>query len=366
MINKPGTAATAGVVSTGVSTATALDLAAARGGMARLLVQCGDETLLDESLGCARDTLFLLFSAGKPLTALAVHHLAERGLIDLDAPVCAYWPEYADGGKRGVTVRHVLRHRSGAPVSTGSILGDARIMTDWDRSVWAAERARPRWPAGEVTAYHILSYGFVLGELVRRVSGLEVSSYARQALLEPLGLRETHFGLPHGEERRSAPLRPYSGGPASRLRSAYFNRPAVREAVVPAATVTATAADVARLYRMLLLGGTIDGIRVLREQTVAAALRPTSADGEKDRVLRIPIRWAEGFQLGGAVGRAATAMGTAPGRETFGHNGSYVCSAWADPRRDLVCVYLTNLVVGRADGERHHAAVSDAVLREFG
>ncbi|WP_034270224.1 serine hydrolase domain-containing protein [Actinospica robiniae] len=353
-------------MSPATATATALDLAAGREGMARLYVQRGDETLVDASVGCAPDTLFLLFSAGKPLTALAVHHLAERGLIDLDAPVCTYWPEYAGGGKYDVSVRHVLQHRSGAPTSTGSILGDARIMTDWDRSIAAAERARPRWPAGEVAAYHILSYGFVLGELVRRVSGMDIGSYTRQMLLEPLGLHDTHLGVPPGEEHRLAPLRVHSGGLASYVRSVYFNRPAVRKAVVPAATVTATAADVARLYRMMLLGGTIDGIRVLLPETVGAALRPTTEKGEKDRLLRIPIRWAEGFQLGGAAGRAATAMGTSPDPDTFGHNGSYVCSAWADPGRDLVYVYLTNLVVGRGDGERHHAAVSDAVLREFG
>lgn len=362
--------AAARVGSTGMSpataTASALDLAAERGGMARLCVLRGGESLVDVSLGCAPDTLFLLFSAGKPLTALAVHHLAERGLIDLDAPVWTYWPAYAAGGKLDVSVRHVLRHRSGAPTSTGSIVGDARIMTDWDRSIAAAERAHPRWPAGEVPAYHILNYGFVLGELVRRVSGVPLAQYAREALLDPLGLGDTHIGLPHNQAHRLAPLRVHSGGLASLVRSAYFNRPAVREAVVPAATVTATAPDVARLYRMLLLGGTIDGVRVLRPETLQAALRPTTASGEKDRLLRIPVRWAEGFQLGGAVGRSGTAMGTSPDPETFGHNGSYVCSAWADPVRDLVCVYLTNLVVGRADGERHHAAVSDAVLREFG
>ena len=346
--------------------ATALDLAAARGGTARLWVQRGDETLLDASVGCAPDTLFLLFSAGKPLTALAVHHLAECGLIELDAPVCTYWPEFAGGGKRDVQVRHVLQHRSGAPTSTGSIVGDARIMTSWDRSVAAAERAHLRWPAGEVPAYHILNFGFVLGELVRRVSGLDIARYAHAALLEPLGLHDTHVGLTAGQEHRLAPLRVHSGGLASHVRCAYFNRPAVRGAVVPAATVTATAADLARLYRMVLLGGTLDGVKVLRPETVAAALRPTTARGETDRLLRIPVRWAEGFQLGGVAGRGATAMGTSPYPETFGHNGSYVCSAWADPSRDLVCVYLTNLVVGRADGERHHAAVSDAVLREFG
>ncbi len=346
--------------------ATALELAARRRGMARLWVARGGETVLDEAVGCPADALFLLFSAGKPLTALAVHHLAESGLIELDAPVCTYWPEYARGGKREVSVRHVLQHRSGAPTSTGTIVGDARIMTDWDRSIAAAERAHLRWPAGEVPAYHILNFGFVLGELVRRVTGMDLAQYVRKVLLEPLGLRDTHLGLPREQEHRLAPLRVHSGGPASYLRSAYFNRPAVRTAVVPAATVTATAADLGRLYRMLLLGGTIDGIRVLRPETVASALRPTTARGETDRLLRIPVRWAQGFQLGGAAGRGATAMGTSPDPGTFGHNGSYVCSGWADPGRDLVCVYLTNLVVGRADGERHHAAVSDAVLREFG
>jgi CubicO group peptidase (beta-lactamase class C family) len=131
--------------------------------------------------------------------------------------------------------------------------------------------------------------------------------------------------------------------------------------VIPAAGLSATARDVARLYQALLAG------RVIAPSTLAVAPTP-STNGELDRFLKLPVRWAAGFQLGGERGvlGGSGAMGALASKQTFGHNGSYACLAWADPQRWLVMAYLTNLLVTRAAGTRHMAAVSDAVRRVCG
>ena len=335
------------------------DLIRRRGAAAQLCVIRDGRVVIDAAVGCAPESLFWIFSTSKPYVALLVHRLAERGLLSLDEPVAAYWPEFAQRDKGGITVRHVLQHRAGLPVAR-SVAGDALAMTDWRRSVRALERARPRYAPGQVPAYHLLSYGFLLGEVARRVGGAPVEELLRGELLDPLGLGDTHLGLPDRLWPRRVPVRGVSG---ARVSAAYLNRRATRRAVVPAAGVSATARDVARFYQMLVDGGTLDGVRVLAPETIEAARRPSS-EGEVDRFLRLAIRWSEGFQLGGPADDPASSrpMGRLSGPLTFGHNGSNCCLAWADPTRRLAFAYLTNLLLPGHDGARHQAAVSDAVL----
>ncbi len=147
--------------------------------------------------------------------------------------------------------------------------------------------------------------------------------------------------------------------PARFLTKLMVNRPATRQAVIPAAGISATARDLARLYQALLNGGELDGARILRPETIEVARTP-STNGELDRFLRLRIRWATGFQLGGEQ-RGPGPMGTLATKETFGHNGSYACLAWADPPRRLAVAYLTALLPPRGSGARHQAQVSDAI-----
>ncbi|BCB77423.1 lipase LipE [Phytohabitans flavus] len=336
-----------------------LDLVRRWGATAQLCVIKDGRVVIDEAVGCAPDALFWIFSTSKPYVALLVHLLAERGALSLDEPVAAYWPEFGERGKGGITVRQVLQHRAGLPVAR-SVVGDALAMTDWRRSVRALEAARPRYAPGDVPAYHLLSYGFLLGEVARRVGGAPVDALLRTELLDPLGLGDTHLGLPDRLWSRRVPVRGVSG---ARVSAAYFNRRTTRRAVVPAAGVSATARDVARFYQMLLDGGTLDGVRVLAPGTIEAARRPSS-EGEVDRFLRLRIRWSQGFQLGGPADEPASSrpMGRGSSPLTFGHNGSNCCLAWADPTRRIAFAYLTNLLLPGHDGARHQAAVSDAVL----
>ncbi|MEV0840771.1 serine hydrolase domain-containing protein [Actinocatenispora sera] len=341
--------------------ARAVRLVAQRGGSAQLCVLHGDRVLIDRCFGCRPDSLFWLFSTSKPFVALLVHRLAERGLLGLDEPVARYWPEFAARGKQHVTVRHVLSHRAGLPLAHHSIAADSLAMLDGPRFVRALARARPRWAAGAVPAYHIISYGYLLGELVRRVTGRPVGAVLRDELLDPLRLGDIHLGLPAVLYRRAVPVRTRGRTLPARY---WLNRSALRAAPIPAAGVSATARDVALFYRMLLRGGELDGARVLAPASVAAARAQSTADGELDRLLHVPVRWAYGFQLGSAsVGSpSANPLGQTSHRDAFGHNGSNACLAWADPTRDLVFVHLGNVFTAGHEGAGYLAEVSDAVL----
>jgi CubicO group peptidase (beta-lactamase class C family) len=348
----------AGVGAAGL--ARAVDLVRTRGATAQLCVLRDGHVVLDRAIGCRPDALFWIFSTSKPFVALLVHLLAERGALSLDEPVAGYWPEFGQQGKETITVRQVLQHRSGLPVAR-SLLQDAMAMTDWEQSVANIERARPSFPAGRFPAYHIISYGFILGELVRRVSGVPVRDFLRAELLDPLGLADTHLGLPDPLWTRRVPIR--GQGSTGWIRQAFFNRRAIRRAVIPAAGVSTTARDLARFYQALLCGGELDGVRILAPATIEQARRPSS-DGELDRFLRLPIRWSQGFQLGGpgADPDRGRPMGRLSSRETFGHNGSNACMAWADPTRRLVFVYLTDLLSAGHEGAQHQSEVADAII----
>lgn len=344
------------------------DLVRKRGYPAQLHVIARGEVVLDEAIGCQPDALFLLFSAGKPLVALLVHQLAERGTLQLDDPVAAHWPEFGQQGKDRITIRHVLQHRAGLPVARGFAL-DALTMTNWAASVRAIEQATPRYPAGAVPAYHVISFGFILGELVQRVTGAPVREVARSELLGPLGLRDVWLGLP--PEHWNRRVRVSGRGGAELATQVMVNRRRVRQAVIPAASASATARDLARLYQALLAGGELGGVRVLQPETIRLATTPSS-DGETDGFLHLPVRWSQGFQLGGEraaparIGGGSGPMGARASRSAFGHNGSYVCLGWADPERQIAAAYLTGGLVSRQAGAQHMAAVSDAILAAFG
>lgn len=344
----------------------ALDIVRARGAVAHVHVMRHGRVVLDRAVGCRHDALFWIFSAGKPYLAVLVHRLADEGLLRLDDPVAAYWPGFARNGKAAITVRHVLRHRTGLAAGA-ALLGDALAMRDWDRSVRRVERARPRWPAGAVPGYSPLAYGFILGELVARVTGRAVPEVLREEVLSPIGASDTYAGLPDERWPDRVPVR--VRGAAGAIVAATINRRATRRAVIPAAGVSTTARDLARLYLVLLR----DSGGLLRPGTLARATAPSS-DGEVDRVVGVPIRWSQGFQLGGPraaggsppPGGRVGPMGALSSPRTFGHNGSNCCIAWADPDRDLIYAYLTNRIDGRATDIRHHAAVADAVIGACG
>ncbi|MER6808731.1 serine hydrolase domain-containing protein [Spirillospora sp. NPDC000708] len=198
------------------------------------------------------------------------------------------------------------------------------------------------------------------GKLVRRVGGIPVSDALTAGLLRPLGLHDTYLGLPDHLWYRHVPVR--ASSPVDRIVRVGLNRPAARRAVDPAAGISTTARDLARFYQALLQGGELDGVRVVDPSTIAQATLPSS-EGETDRLLNLPIRWSQGFQLGGprSGARRSPPMGRLSSPRTFGHNGSNCCIAWADPTRRLVFAYLTALLPPRHEGADHISSVSDAI-----
>jgi CubicO group peptidase (beta-lactamase class C family) len=342
-----------------------VELVEARGAMAQLCVILDGKVLLDRSFACQTDSLFWIFSACKPYVALLIHLLVEREQASLDDPVATYWPEFGRHGKDRTTIRHVLQHRTGL-FSARVPLGDALAMTDWDRCVRRIENSRPRWPAGLVPAYQALSYGYILGELVHRITGTAVQEFLTTELLAPLRAHDTYLGLPDTQWQRHVPV--VARGLAGRVLQAFLNRRSTRRAVIPSAGLSTTARDLAAFYLMLLQGGVLGGEQILPQAIIDRARAPSSRDGEIDRCIKTPVRWSHGFQLGGSrpAPYAPGPLGHLSSPRTFGHNGSNCCIGWVDPDRNLVVVYLTNRLEGRRVDRAHQAAVADGLLRACG
>ena len=337
----------------------AVALATAWSDRGQLRVERRGSVALNVWFGCKPDALFWLFSASKPFIAVLVHRYVERGLLALDAPVARYWPEFGDHGKQHITVRQVLQHRTGMPTA-GSALGDALAMSNWRRSVSRIERSAPRLDPTQGPAYQYLIYGFLLGELVQRVTGERVDDLLRREILEPLGLTDTFVGLPDADWPRHVPV--HVDGPGGGVAQSVLNRRVTRAAVIPAAGISTTARDLGVFYRALLDDLAGHGRGLLRRETLQAALEPSS-DRQPDLFARAPIRWSLGFQLGGVrLGSRTGPMGRTSSPVAFGHNGSNCCLGWADPRRDLVVSYLTDRVPRAPQGIRHLAQLSDAII----
>lgn len=338
----------------------AVDLVRTRKARSQLCVLRHGRVVVDRTYGCDRDALFLIFSTSKPFVALLIHLLAERGQLSLDDPVAKFWPEFGQRGKEAITIRQVLQHRAGVPLAR-NLSTDAFAMANWRRSVRNLELARPQWTPGDVPAYHILSFGFILGEIVQRVTGKPLPDVLHQEFLDPLQLRDTHLGLPRNLWRRRVPVRGI--GFQSRIRQRLFNLRSTRQAVIPAASVSTTARDLAVFYQALLRGGELDGVRILARETLEEATKPSS-EWAVDRLLNRRIRWSQGFQLGGPSPDpdADRPMGQLSSPATFGHNGSNCCLAWADPSRGLVFSYVTDLLPTGDEGRRHLSQLSDALL----
>jgi CubicO group peptidase (beta-lactamase class C family) len=296
-----------------------------------------------------RDTLVDLFSVGKPMAALCLLMLIERGQVELDSPVAAYWSEFAAAGKGDVTVRMLLAHRAGLPAIRRQLAPSA--MYDWQLMSSALAAEKPWWQPGHSHGYHVNTYGFLVGELVRRVSGETIGAFMRRTISGPLGA-DFHVGLAAGEDPRVADfLFPsvQSGFIDARtpclVRRAYLNPPGLsglgtvntrawRQAEMPSTNAHATARAVARIYGALAAGGALDGIRLLESATLELATREASCG--PDAVLNRPSRFGLGFQLP----QPERPLG--PNADSFGHFGAGGSLGFADPGQALAFAYTPN------------------------
>jgi CubicO group peptidase (beta-lactamase class C family) len=315
------------------------------------------------------DTRHLVFSCTKPYAGVGLHQLIERGEAAYDDRVVDHWPGFADDGteKAGITIRHVLSHTAGIPY--GEFDEQPDQWGDWDAVVRAMEEIDPVYTPGEQPAYHTFNYGWVVGELVRRLSGRHVDEYVADRVFEPLGMDRTSIGLPPDDPDDVATLSGFErfdrcrdpgeglGVPASES-AAVFNEEAVRRAVVPAATGVGTARDMARFYACMANGGELDGTRLLETDTVREATR-THAETDSDGTLSRPARYALGFWTGGL---ANDMFGSFSRERMFGHAGLGSVFGWGDPDLNVGFAYVTNGI--REESWEHAARVaglSDAV-----
>lgn len=324
-----------------------------------LCVRRHGAVVLDRSVGHARGnapgetgqervlatpaTPHVIFSASKAVTATVVHLLDERGLLHGDDLVCEYVPEYGTHGKHRITIDHVLSHRAGVPNLPASALDLDRVF-DREFLLRTLCDARPATRPGRLLSYHAISGGFILAEVVRRVTGKEIGEVLRDEILDPLGFRWGGYGVAEADLRlvaRAAPTGTPSLPPLSTILTRALgvppdevtrlsNDPRTLSGTIPSANVVTTANELSRFFDLLRAGGELDGTRVLGPRTVRRAVVERSYR-EFDLTLGAPLRHASGYMLGA---RAVSLFG--PDTEhAFGHLGFTNVLGWADPQREL-------------------------------
>ena len=315
------------------------------------------------------ETRHLIFSCTKPYAGVGLHQLVEADELDYNDPVVKHWPAFADEGsqKAEITVRQVLNHTAGIPF--GEFDEAADQWGDWDGVVAAMEEIEPVLAPGEQPAYHPFNYGWVVGELIRRISGQHIDEYVAENVFEPWEMKQTSIGLDEDEPDDVATLSGFEifdrcrdvdeglGIPASDS-AALFNEESVRRAVIPAANGIGTARDMARFYACMANGGELDGTRLLAESTVEEATQ-THAETDSDGTLSRPARYALGFWTGGL---ANDMFGSVSSERMFGHAGLGSIFGWGDPDKNVGFAYVTNGI--REESYEHAArvnALSDAV-----
>ncbi|AUM14443.1 serine hydrolase domain-containing protein [Ketobacter alkanivorans] len=342
------------------------------------------------------DTLALSFSTTKGVASVMMHILVDRGLIEYDRPVSYYWPEFHGAGKHDITIRHLLCHQSGLYDIRGMI-DDAMHMVDWERMIDTLEKATPSHRPGAAHGYHGLTYGWLLGEVMSRVTGKPFSELLFELLAGPLGLDGMYVGLPEDQMQRRALLanqapesRERSGQPrrkrkASLVRQAQgqmingafrmvgldpgdfaaglaprgigrfsFNDPRVVKSCIPAANGMFTARSLARMYSAVAEGGELDGVRIMSPQRVRAMAQIQSR--RVDKVVPIPMHWRLGFH------RVFTTGPRTP--DAFGHFGWGGSGAWCDPSRRLGAGFIVNGGGGTSPfGDTRIMRLNGAIIR---
>ena len=322
-----------------------------------------------------RNTLVNVFSTTKGLAAFCAHRLVEQGLLDVDAPVAQYWPEFAAAGKEDIPVRMLLNHQAGmAAVRRPLTMED---LFDWETMCEALAEQEPWWTPGEQHGYHALTYGWLVGEVVRRIDGRSLGTYWREEFAAPLGL-DAHIGTgPEFDGRIStlldAPPDPNApdliemfGGPDTVGAAAFSNPPIAgpdednitasrgwRGAEIPAANGHATARALARVYGGAANGGAIDGIHVLEPATIENAIVKQSHG--PDACLQLATRFGLGWML------TADFMPLGPNPRAFGHPGAGGSLGYADLDAGIGFGYTMNQMQNNLSGDPRVNGLIDAL-----
>lgn len=324
------------------------------------------------------DTLSLSFSTTKGIVATLLHMLADRGQVEYDMPVAKYWPDFAQNGKRNITVRQLLCHEAGLyPIRP--LINDASEMRDWSHMLSVMEKAAPVHIPGRANGYHALTFGWLVGGLVEKVAGKPLAQVLNEALVTPLRLDGCYIGVPERELARCAdlivpekklrdpsqPKRPKKTPLAQRvietgLRVTGFdpdsttqgmvprgmarfdwNTPETRMACIPGAGGMFNARSLAKIYAALNNGGEFEGSRILSEARLREMSRVQNT--RRGAVIPMPMQWRLGYH------RVFTTGPRTP--HAFGHFGYGGSGAWCDPSRDLAVGYVVNSGIGTPFGD---------------
>jgi CubicO group peptidase (beta-lactamase class C family) len=319
-----------------------------------------------------RDTVALSFSTTKGVVATALHRLRDQGRVDYDVPVAQYWPEFAQAGKGQITVRHLLNHSAGMH-RMRDIVPDAYGMLDWDATCAALAAAPAAWPPGTRHGYHGISYGFLVGEVLRRITGVSVEESIVEHVVKPLGLDagSMTIGRRADEQADLAQLLVRFGDvdkqervirKLEKVRSVQptldaFFVPRFDELIggndvytseLPALNGCFTARSLAQMYSALIDDSgflTRDTFRLATEQQTTA----------RDAVVFFPMRWRLGYHM------AATLRGVLP--RGFGHFGYGGSGAWGDPDSQVAVAFVCNRVAGSPFGDQRFLKLGAAAVR---
>ncbi len=333
------------------------------------------------------DTVGIVFSSTKGATAICAHILASRGQLDLDAPVATYWPEFAEAGKDTIPVKMLLNHQAGLPAVRTPLPQGA--YADWELMVNSLAKQEPFWEPGTRNGYHALTFGWLVGEVVRRVSGRSLGSFLRDEIAGPLGL-DFWIGLPEDKESRVAPMIAAEPDPDSlffreiakpgSLQSLVllnsggymgaepeYDTRAAHAAEIGGAGGITNARGLAGMYEPLALGGKKGGVELVNAETLARMGRVSSATG-RDAVLVMPTRFALGFMKtmdnrGEPVGVQDSVLTS---EEAFGHVGAGGSFGFADPKAGMSFGYTMNRMGPGASLNERGQSLVDAVYRALG
>ncbi|MEM7481886.1 MAG: serine hydrolase domain-containing protein [Acidobacteriota bacterium] len=346
---------------------------------AQLYVSIGGRPVADFALGGDREgrpleptDLALWLSATKPVTAVAVGQLWERGLLALDDPVARHLPEFGEHGKGDITLRHLLTHTGGIRM----------LEVGWPHASWeeildkiCQRRPEPRWTAGEKAGYHLTSSWFVLGEVIRRLDGRPFSTYVRQEIFEPLDLDDSWIGMPeetfegYGDRiAKTYNTADDEGAPFRRPREHSWHGLERVTRPSPGGNGRGPIRELGRFYEALAAGGALDGRRILRPQTVEA-LTARHRVGLYDHTFKHILDWGLGFipdskQYGEDT--VPYAYGRLCSRRTWGHSGYRSSTGFADAAHGLVVALVFNGTPDDAGHDRRMRRVLEAIYWDLG
>jgi CubicO group peptidase (beta-lactamase class C family) len=332
------------------------------------------------------DTLQLVFSTTKGILAICANLLAQRGQLDLDREVAHYWPEFAAAGKADIPVRWLLSHRAGLPWVDAEMTLEQAL--DWDQVIDALAAQAPVWEPGTQHGYHATTFGWLVGEVIRRVDGRRIGTFVREELSQPLGL-DLWIGLPAAEHHRVAPLEvieipedptiqamvdQFIGPESSAGRALFapgnawrqhgfgsFNLPEVWEAEIPAANGITDARSLAKLYAACVseVPAADGGTMRLLDGATAAAVAQRQTEGVDKVLMDMDLQYGLGFHLPGE-------MMVLGGEHSFGHYGAGGSVGFADPEAELGFGYVMNRMFLGLAGDPRTAALIRATYEAVG